>query len=413
MIQRARNLLKKHPNIKLSIGNLCVEVLPALLPFFLLPIITDAISLSDYGEFILLITLITLASTISSLGLPDLFILDYFDSIKKQRKEIFTRFLITTNVVAVIMVLATLCLSVTFSTSIPINFTTITCSVLVSLSMNVSKFFNAKSQVEYKIIDYALARSLATSAYYLIAILYLTNNNELNFNNLLLCFTSAHMLAAIAQILRNHHYLKAPSFSLSYLIDDIKKTYLIFISGTLLALISSIDKFIADQYLGAGSVSHYAIAFQYSVPVLFIASATSRVLYSKFLEGMQNQESDFSLQKISKICGLYITTGALWGCISFMFIRTFLTDAYQVSASLSFFLSISNGAFASMMLLAGIYFKLKSKYYQVSILAVALIVNLTSNVLLIEKFGLYALVITTLIINTASFLFYSYSLNKK
>ena len=66
-----------------------------------------------------------------------------------------------------------------------------------------------------------------------------------------------------------------------------------------------------------------------------------------------------------------------------------------------------------MMLLAGIYFKLKSKYYQVSILAVALIVNLTSNILLIEKFGLYALVITTLIINTASFLFYSYSLNKK
>lgn len=390
MDNRSKNLIKN--TTILSFGTLCTKVIS----FILVPFITRIISTSEYGFFDLVYTYIILLVPILTLGIGDGIFRFLIDSKNEEERKKITSNGLLACVFTVIPIIIAYIINFYFDFLDNTTFFLICIFLLLEIMFDL---FGKVLRGNKNITSYTISNILfvlgITIGVFLFVYLF-----EMGLNGMFLAYITGDIVSNMFMLMKGKifKYIKVKSIKKETALELIKYSCPLIISGISWWIINVSDRTITTIYCGLGLTGIYAIANK--IPGLIqtfynvfqiswvenasdtINDADSAVYYNKVYNNM------FYLLTFITIILL---------ASNFIFFDYIFSAEYDTALFHAPLLILAT--FFNMLgtFLGGIYVARKETKKQGKTVALAAVVNLIVDFLLIKFIGLFAASISTLI----------------
>jgi O-antigen/teichoic acid export membrane protein len=373
----------------MSIYTLC-NVLNALIPFLLLPILSRYLSPEEYGVFSIYILLVNVVVPFTGLQISRSIVRNYID----QEAIDISLYISSCFVMATISMLTTITIIASFSGFFSELFlfpqSWLWAPIIASYGQTYLAVSLGLLQMKDKPILYGLVRishSLLLSLSTLYLVLYLNWNWE--------GAVLGHTLSMMAFILGALLVFSFTGFiklrvSYAYIIDALKYGLPLIphVIGTV--VITMIDRVFISHYVGMDAVGVYAAGYQISL-ILFIFITSFNQVWTPWLFPRIKDGSDENKRKIVRIIYLFFLTLAVFGFLfslaSAPFIKIYLDESYLDSTKIIPWL-LASFVFHGMYIVMGsfLYYSKNTGFLSIGTFIAAL-TNILLNFILVPING--------------------------
>lgn len=389
MENRRKSLLKN--TIILSFGALCTKAIM----FILIPIIIRLVTTEEYGIFDLLTTYITLLVPILTLGLGEgtfRFLLDAKN--EKEKKCIFLNMIIS-NFIAIIISIIIISIFILFKQDYQQYVLTFTIYLISEIIFDtLGKILRGLKKLNYFTIS-----NILFVIGILLGVIIFVLNLHMGLNGLLLSYILGDIIAIIYMIKKTEivKELTIKNFEKKILINMIKYSIPVIVSGISWWIVSVSDRTIVSVFLGASINGIYAIANK--VPNL------CQTFYNMFQlswlenasEAIKDKDKDEYYNKVyNEVLILLYTISIAILSVNFILFNYIFTEDYFSAYYHSPILVLANCFNMIGTFLGGIYIAKKDTNGQGITVLVSAITNILIHLCLIKFIGLYAASISTL-----------------
>ena len=387
-MKRETKLIKNTAII--GLGLLCTKGIS----FLLLPLYTYLLSTSDYGTVDLVFTLVSLITYTLSLQFEQgvlRFLIDCRGEREEQTKYISTTFLFISAVAAVgLGITVAICCFVEYKYTLYLVLNIIA-NLYASIAVQVARGFD-------KTVTYTFASFIAASSYVIFNVLFITVF-KWNIGGMLSSFIIGNVLCTVYVFIRCKvfSYIKIKSFDKKALKELLKYSLPIVPNTLCWWFVNCSDRLIVSRFLGAGANGIYAVANKF--PTLF--SAISRVFQISWTENAaessntEDRDKYYSKVMNQSICVMIYICTCLLTALPLVFkylINSKYSESYMnilILLIAAIFCSWSNSY-------VSLFGALKYTKTIVFTTLFAAIVNVSVNLIFINKIGLFAASLSTL-----------------
>lgn len=386
------------------IFNLIQRIINAVTTLILVIYLSSILSQENYGMYVYLITIISLGTLVSSLGLNEYGSKMYLDNVSKDAySSVLSMQIINSILVTVIIFIVTIVgnFNTLLSTIVILN---ILCLSIQPLWYNIAK---EKITLNSKV-------SILTAIINLILILLLVKDDE-NLINLLLIVTFINFIRCILIIAT---VKKKYKFQKEYITLSTYKEYLIiFFPYLCISMYTMIDKLMLANISGLKEVAIYNNGIMILRTSLMIIHSVSPIIMVKNIKKIEDIENSINralnIVVYISICLMFIFIGIGKDIVEFIF-----NSQYFIVSYILIYGSILIPIISGSIIIANGYFipKGKSILFTKAVFVGASI-NIILNLLLIPKYGAFGGVLATIIAEIIIFLIMLFNikniLNKK
>lgn len=385
--------------IKSSLIYTLVSLLNKGIPFLLLPFLTTYLSLEDYGILALIQLFISFVFPIQHLN-GNLFITKKFSSISIQEKEIyFNSHTMLVVLLTFVFLFISLIIFFLFRDKIEISYYWIIGVVFCGLFNSIYLTYTTLLRCENRPYKYAILE-VSKTVLNLLMSLYLVINILQSWESRVISILSTTFVFGILAIFL-FYYNKRIEFKCNSMISkeilNFSLPLLPFSVGMIIINLS--DRLFIEYYEGVNQLGIYSVAYTIGMLILLIAESFNKAWSPKFFELI----IDYSKNKnqIMKVLIIY-TIVLLISPIVLGFLAKYLIFPFLINISFHSALQYVVGI-AYSYVFYGIYLVLypflawRDQTKSIGkIFTFAAILNLILNYLLIESFGLFGAVYSTL-----------------
>ena len=389
---------------KLLIENIIVYglggVLTKIIPFIMLPIITDMMpDTSCFGVYDLYSTVTSLCTTVGMLGMSDAAFRFFFDSEEvKRRKEICA----TAWAISTIVTVGTLVILAMFGELISLKiYGAVDYLYLIAFNIvavfigNLSTLIALPTRMQNNRKVYLITNTLSSILFYLLAMILLYRKHYILALPLASVLTSSVMLIIYFVLNGKWYSIKFINYSLSK--ELIKYGLPIMPQHLMYYVMNTSDKWMIALFLGQAYNGVYALGgkFGQASQLIYVAFAGGWLYYR-----YKTMNADDQVENVSRVFEFlgYASFAALLVCCAFarFVIVSFFDEAYQEAYVLMPYLFFAPLIQMLFQVIAGQFAIIKKTWVSLICLLAGAFSNVLLNYLLIPFMGLEGAAIATL-----------------
>ncbi|MBM7343813.1 flippase [Pantoea coffeiphila] len=365
-----------------SLWVLLEKVIRLSVVFLFFSLVSQKLSVYDFGIFSLSQTVVTLIIGIVAFGFDNVLIKDFSSS--QRINEYFSTAMIFRLAIS-IFAISLFCLVMIFmsygfiyklvfmASSLSIIFQTQT--IYYSYYQAVSKsIVITKTSIAALVISSIIKLAII---YYELGIVYYALSFSLDylFSFLFIYFVSK----------KNGLLLKVSLFEFNVLKKLINQSYPVLVSTIIVMIYTRIDQFMIAKYLSIEDVAKFSVAVRISDAYMFIPMAIA----ASFFPMVSKDPSSSSIQKYFNITHLVTVVSALMVIVMLpLVIGTFFGVRYHESIQVANIIVIANVISALGFVSSNILIIRNISYLRIYRAIYGLIINIALNIILIPKFGI-------------------------
>ena len=361
------------------------SVAAKVLPFLFLPYILSKLSIEEYGQVILTLTIVSIVTAIQLYAANAAYI--SFKTKNANNEGEFTSAIAIIFINTILLMWLALCYwyySGVFRTEVV--YAGIIATIVSAHSMVLAFHQEKNEEKKYTVIN------LITVIANIFITYIIFEKIEANYENRILAIILSYCVTCYVTVI----YIKREKAQLKKIRKTIKRMYK-FGNGLAIHTISGIlittsDRLIVSKYLTVSDVGIYGLAYQLAMPISLIMTAINTTYAKKIIE---NSQEEIKIEK--KYIKIIIPIIFLFYLVTALYVEIFMPTRvsevlYLIPLAMIFYLF--NG-------FAAVY---SNKYYgnddtfSISVATfVGLIINLFLNLLFVPKYGLYAAAVVSVI----------------
>ena len=368
------------------------NVLNASIPFFLLPILTNALTPSDYGLISIFQLILSLTIPFSGLNVEGAVSREYFS----EDKDKFHFSTYVSNAVLIVVIVSILVLGLLVLTGDYIQQLTdfpapwLWVVVVCAFSNNISETLLAVWQVKYKSIQYSIfkiVKTLVELGLSVFLILCINRSWESRINGQLIC---SIIFIALAFFFLYKEKLLKRQFDKKNIVDVLKFGIPLIPHVTGGVIITMIDRLYIAKMIGVSEAGLYAVGFQVA-QIISLLQNSFNIAWVPWFYGKLNEKSEETNVEIVKFTYLYFCL-----MLGLAFILSFVTPfifkyvigkEYIKAIDFVFWIALGFAFNGMYKMVVNYFFYIKQTYWVSIITFLTAGVNLILIFFLIKKNG--------------------------
>lgn len=373
------------------VGRFCTQ----FISFLLIPIYTYNLSTADYGYVDVVQTYISLIIPILLLRLDS----SIFRFLIDARKDKSEQKIIISNSAFFILIQNLLFIIIFFILNCIFHFKYAFAILLNGILMSISSILLQMVRGIGKNIDYSIASIIAGISTIILNIIFIIGLG-LDGSSILYATAIANLLCSLYLIFRNKTYklINIKNVKKKKFKDMLKYSLPMIPDGLSWWIVNVSDRTIITFILGTAANGIYAISSKFSN----ILSSLYQIFNMSWQESASlhindNDNSEFFTGVLDNIYRIFFTICVLLLVMMPFIFKIFIGEEYQSAILYIPPLLLGNLYNATANVLGGVYIAIKKTKYGARTTVMAAIINILINVILINKIGLFAASISTLI----------------
>lgn len=386
MIKKTLAFFKTNKLLKNLSVYFASQLITALLPIIIIPIISRTLSLNDYGSYSLYKSIFGFLTPLVGLSFSNAVVRKYYN-IEKEHFKSYMLTLMTTITAAAVLIYLFISIDLKFLLQI----LKITDPSILYFALAVTYFTSISAILVgyYRVVDDTkkyLTTNLFIIILTLIGVFLIKNYQILTLINLMWI----HLIAIFASVVFNlttfFRSEKSIHINFTYLNDTIKYCFPLIIFSLLAQIYALGDRFFINYYLGKDNLALYSAGLQMAFLIPMIGQSIQLAWTPYVFEQMTNNQKNHKLSQITYMfCGVLVFFSIAY-CVIYPFIfKIFLPITYQ-SVLQYYYLFIIAGLFQSLYWLYNpfLLFYEKNAYF-IYITLIAAIVSITLNFIFVKN----------------------------
>ncbi|WP_413522599.1 lipopolysaccharide biosynthesis protein [Photobacterium phosphoreum] len=384
------------------------NILNAIIPFLLLPILTRNLSHDQYGQLAIFQTLLTAISSIIGLSVYGAASRKFYDKdISEKQMSVFNGSclqILICSTLFFILIITPVKDNISSYLSIPSFW--LYPAIGISFSIFVFQLRLGQWQVRRDAIRYGffqVGQSLLNISLSLVFVLYIFHNANGRIYGQLIAISIFLILSIIS--LYKDNLMSFFSYNLNYIKEALNFGVPLIPHTVGFFLITSIDRFVINDKLGLSDAAIYMVAVQISLGLALIFDAVNKAYVPWLFDKLSK---DFDRRIIVKYTYVYFAALFLLAIMSY-YLAPYITiivagDSYKDSANIVFILCLGQ-IFGGMYLMVTnyIFYSKSTKYLSMATILSGLL-NIILLFVLIDHFGLEGAAISFAIARFVQFL---------
>lgn len=397
MVKKTLDFFKTNKLLKNLSVYFISQLITALLPIIIIPIISRALTLNDYGSYSLYKSIFGFLTPLVGLSFSNAVVRKYYNIEKNQFKSYMLTLMATITVAAILIYLIIL-----IDLKFLLKVLKIQDPSILYFALAVTYFTSVSAILVgfYRVVDDTkkyLFSNLIIILLTIVGVFYIKNYHILTLTNLMWIHLMAILVSVIYNLLTFFSSEKNIKLDFTNLKDTLKYCFPLIIFSLLAQIYALGDRFFINYYLDKDSLALYSAGLQMAFLIPMIGQSIQLAWTPYVFDQMTNNKKNHKLSQITYMfCGVLVFFSIAY-CVIYPFIfKIFLPISYQ-SVLQYYYLFIIAGLFQSLYWLYNpfLLFYEKNAYF-IYITLIAAIVSITLNFIFVKNGLIWIAAIYTL-----------------